>query len=87
MRAHELHDDPLLQVLAALPAEDASPARVARVRARCRAELARGRRPRVALALLVGAFSRRVLEPVLVSALGAVCLLEVARRAAALLGP
>ena len=87
MRAHELHDDPLLQALGALPPEDASPARDARVRARCHAALARSRRPGAAALLLATVAWRRLLEPALVAALCVTCLVEVARRAAALLGP
>jgi len=86
MNADEMRDDTLLRALADLPLEDASAARIGRVRARCRAELERARRPGAAAASLVATLWRRLLEPALVSALGAVCLLEVARRAAQLLG-
>jgi hypothetical protein len=87
MNADELHDDPLLRCLGALPAEDVDPARAARARGRCHAALRRQARPGRPQALRLAGFCRRFVEPVLVSALCAVCLIEVARRAAALLGP
>lgn len=86
MNRESLDGDHLLSMLSALPGEDADPARVARVRARCHAELARGRRRGVLAALLADVRWVRVLEPAAVGAACAVFLGEVARRATALLG-
>ena len=78
--------DYLLSMLSALPDEDVNPARIARVRARCHAELVRERRRGPLAALVANTCWMRVLEPVTVGAACAVFLAEVAGRAVALLG-
>ena len=84
MTDDELRKDPHLQLLATLPLHEPDRRRWERVRSRCHARIAAGRRAGISAA--AGCRWLRVLEPALVAGVSVVFLSEVVRRALLLYG-
>jgi hypothetical protein len=86
MTTDDIRKDPVMRMLAALPAGEPDRRRADRIRARCHAAMGRLGWTGTLAGLFCGSFCRRTLEPALVVGISAVYLAEVVRRVLLLYG-